>query len=276
MVQPIGRFDKVFWSVFIIGGFVILLCYARYRAETHKCCPNASYMGFCGICEGYHFGEPNDESFAIEESNDEEICAYIEGGWPEDWESRLNGIWLTIGPKKGIPDEWIINFEDTNEPDINCVTYDFNEPNESVDNYFTLKRRNQHKLTVKVNEPYFQAHFERYFPGVGVPDDLNKGNEYGEPRLVLDIAILLLEQRIKALESKSYDPNDPIYKFIPEADPSWIKEFGDNERTRLLHTISELRFVVAMQGKRMMELEQWLKTQYGLDELYSDPNEVKE
>jgi hypothetical protein len=140
--------------------------------------------------------------YEINEPNDEEICAYIEGGWPEDWESRLNGIWLTIGPKKGIPDEWTIKFENPNEPaDFEIVKVAI-EPNKPVDNYFTLKRRNQHKLTVKVNEPYFQAHFERYFPGVGVPDDLNKGNEYGEPRLVLDLAILMLEQRIKALEAR--------------------------------------------------------------------------
>jgi hypothetical protein len=59
-----------------------------------------------------------------------------------------------------------------------------------------------------------------------------------------------------------YDPNDPAYKYIPEADPTWIEKFGASERTRLLHSISELRFVVAAQGRRIMALE--------------DPNEVPE
>jgi hypothetical protein len=54
-------------------------------------------------------------------------------------------------------------------------------------------------------------------------------------------------------EQKPYDPNDAAYKYIPAAPPDWIEMFGDNERTRLLHTISELRVVVGNIGKRMME-----------------------
>lgn len=53
----------------------------------------------------------------------------------------------------------------------------------------------------------------------------------------------------------SYDPNDRAYKFIPEAPDDWIAEFGTSERTRLLHSISELRVVVAAQGKRILALE---------------------
>jgi hypothetical protein len=77
------------------------------------------------------------------------------------------------------------------------------------------------------------------------------------PRIVAN------EKAIEYLQNLNYDPNDPIYKFIPEADPSWIKEFGDNERVRLIHSISELRVVVANMGKRLLELEK-------------EPNEVKE
>jgi hypothetical protein len=60
----------------------------------------------------------------------------------------------------------------------------------------------------------------------------------------------------------AYDPNDAIYRYIAPADPSWIEKFGDDERTRLIHSISELRVVVAAQSKRLLALE--------------DPNEVSE
>jgi len=53
----------------------------------------------------------------------------------------------------------------------------------------------------------------------------------------------------------SYDADNPAYKFIPAAPGEWIERFGDNERTRLLHTISELRVVVADQGRRLIALE---------------------
>jgi hypothetical protein len=56
-------------------------------------------------------------------------------------------------------------------------------------------------------------------------------------------------------EDLTYDPNDPAYKFIPEAGADWIEKFGNSERTRLLHTISELRVVVAGQNKRLRDLE---------------------
>jgi hypothetical protein len=52
-----------------------------------------------------------------------------------------------------------------------------------------------------------------------------------------------------------YDPNAPEYRWIPEAPSDWTGQFGANERTRLLHAISELRAVVAAQGKRLLALE---------------------
>jgi hypothetical protein len=77
------------------------------------------------------------------------------------------------------------------------------------------------------------------------------------------------ESRLLALEDETlYDPNDPAYKYIPEADPTWIEKFGASERTRLLHSISELRFVVAAQGKRLVELENWQEVQPPL--IYSE------
>jgi len=58
----------------------------------------------------------------------------------------------------------------------------------------------------------------------------------------------------------SYDPNDPIYQLIPEAPSDWIEKFGDTERTRLIRCLSELRVVVALQGKRLKELEDYIAT----------------
>jgi hypothetical protein len=77
------------------------------------------------------------------------------------------------------------------------------------------------------------------------------------------------DKDIKVLETSydeyktliGYDPNDPIYKFIPEAPKDWRDKFGTSERTRLMHSISELRVVVAAQGQILTDLKK-------------DPNEI--
>ena len=76
--------------------------------------------------------------------------------------------------------------------------------------------------------------------------------------------------RLKNLEV-GYDPNDAIFKFIPEAGDDWLERFGTGERTRLIHTISEIRVVVAAQGNTIKALDARLKA---LEP--ADPNEVKE
>ncbi len=53
----------------------------------------------------------------------------------------------------------------------------------------------------------------------------------------------------------SYDPNDPIFRYIPPADETWTEQFGDTERTRLIHSISEVRVLLANVSKRLMLLE---------------------
>ncbi len=60
-----------------------------------------------------------------------------------------------------------------------------------------------------------------------------------------------------------YDPNNPIYKFIPEAGDDWKKAFGDTDDTRMKHTISEMRVIMAGIGRRLLVLEN-----------LADPNEV--
>ena len=69
--------------------------------------------------------------------------------------------------------------------------------------------------------------------------------------------------KIKSLEPV-YDPNNLIYRYIPPAHESWIKEFGDNERTRLFHSVSEIRMIQAALNGRLLALEN------------PDPNGVKE
>lgn len=66
-----------------------------------------------------------------------------------------------------------------------------------------------------------------------------------------------------------FDCNDPAYRFfqtnygdpnVPKmqsAPDDWVLRFGDNERTMLLHAVSELRMVVASQGARLRVLEKW-------------------
>ncbi len=55
-------------------------------------------------------------------------------------------------------------------------------------------------------------------------------------------------------QSRPYDPNDAAYKFIPAAPADWIEMFGDNERTRLIHSLSEARVVLNRQGKTIEAL----------------------
>jgi hypothetical protein len=68
-----------------------------------------------------------------------------------------------------------------------------------------------------------------------------------------------------------YDPNDPIYKFVPKAPEDWITRFGASERTRLIHAVSELRVVVLAQNKLLQELKTWHDTQ-----IVVDPNHILE
>ena len=68
-----------------------------------------------------------------------------------------------------------------------------------------------------------------------------------------------------------YDPNDPIYQYIPRAHESWTTQFGDNHKTRMIHAVSELRVQQAILSKRMAALEKELAP-----EVPSDPNGVKE
>ena len=77
--------------------------------------------------------------------------------------------------------------------------------------------------------------------------------------------------------TEPFDPCDPAYKFIQTnygepnkpkwqaAPDDWIQKFGNNERTALIHSISELRVVVAAQSKRLMALEDWQKKQPAFD-----------
>lgn len=65
-----------------------------------------------------------------------------------------------------------------------------------------------------------------------------------------------------------FDPCDPAYRFFQlrygepneptrwqSAPSDWVARFGDNERTMLLHAVSELRVIVAAQGRRILALE---------------------
>jgi len=72
--------------------------------------------------------------------------------------------------------------------------------------------------------------------------------------------------------TEPFDPCDPAYKFLQPPPKDWADQFGNNERTCLIHAISELRVVVAAQGKRILELEAWRQKH---DPKPVDPNEVK-
>jgi len=78
------------------------------------------------------------------------------------------------------------------------------------------------------------------------------------------------------------DPCDMALQFLVPADPNWIKDYGDNERTRILYNVSvnrgqslNNRNVIAEIARRLIALEQ-------RNELHIEPNvntiidEVKE
>lgn len=73
-------------------------------------------------------------------------------------------------------------------------------------------------------------------------------------------------------ESVKYDAADPIYKFIPLADKSWTDRFGDTDDTRMKHSMSELRVVVAAQGQQLKALKAFVTKIH--DPNMFDPNEV--
>jgi len=45
-------------KIIILLGIVLMLCLAAVLLPRKiQCCPNASLVGFCDVCNGYHFGE---------------------------------------------------------------------------------------------------------------------------------------------------------------------------------------------------------------------------
>ena len=77
---------------------------------------------------------------------------------------------------------------------------------------------------------------------------------YTEPFDVNDLAY-------KFFQTNYGEPNAPKLQSAPD---DWVQRFGDSERTLLLHAVSELRVIIAIQNKRILELEK-----------RKDPNEVK-
>ena len=72
----------------------------------------------------------------------------------------------------------------------------------------------------------------------------------------------------KFLQTDYGEPNKPKLQSAPN---DWIEKFGDNERTLLFHTISELRVVVANQGQRIVTLTDRLDNMEA--KLVRDPND---
>ncbi len=93
-------------------------------------------------------------------------------------------------------------------------------------------------------------------------------------QLVLIATLVVLAFAVCGCQTEpqiKYDPDDAIYKFIPAAGDDWIEQFGDTDNTRMKHTVSELRVVVAAQGNMLKAHEARLKA---LEP--ADPNEVTE
>lgn len=68
------------------------------------------------------------------------------------------------------------------------------------------------------------------------------------------------------------DP-DPAHKFLALPPEDWARQFGNNERTMLIHAVSELRVIVAAQGKRLLELEKRVEALDPVTIEYKGPKE---
>jgi hypothetical protein len=69
------------------------------------------------------------------------------------------------------------------------------------------------------------------------------------------------------------DPCDPALQYILPADPNWMRDFGDNERTRILMNISVNRGMALRNTQFLAELS---KRFLALDALHKDPNDPNE
>ena len=69
-----------------------------------------------------------------------------------------------------------------------------------------------------------------------------------------------IEYTVTTVYPDIYDPNDEIYSYLPEPPGHWKEKYGDVERTRLIHALSEQRIAIALQGKRLKELEDYIAT----------------
>jgi len=98
-----------------------------------------------------------------------------------------------------------------------------------------------------------------------------EGNQQGIPASEVE-KLAAQAVAIDRQNRTTYDPNDPIYKFIPLAGEDWIDRFGDTEKTRLYHAISEIRVVVATQTRAIIELQD-LCRRFKPDGLVLDPND---
>jgi hypothetical protein len=64
-------------------------------------------------------------------------------------------------------------------------------------------------------------------------------------------------------------PGDPCQFLIP-ADPNWIKDYGDNERTRILYNVSVNRGLALNNRNVLAEVARRL---IALEQLHIDPND---
>lgn len=96
-------------------------------------------------------------------------------------------------------------------------------------------------------------------------------------KIVITITMLLICgcAETTQIDETIYDPNAPELRFLAPTDPNWAVKYGDNERTRVILNVSanrgmslQNRNILAELAKRVIALEEWLKTQHGLDELY--------
>jgi len=59
----------------------------------------------------------------------------------------------------------------------------------------------------------------------------------------------------KQVNVQSYDPNDSIYVLLPTANKVWIDRFGDNERTRIMYNLVQMRTALIQHAEKIRDLD---------------------
>jgi hypothetical protein len=82
--------------------------------------------------------------------------------------------------------------------------------------------------------------------------------------LVLCVVLVKTDFYDSGITSVSFDPNAPMYRYLPKPPPAWTTQYGETEASRVAWAITALRVEQVQQGKKLALVK---------DICFNDPNE---